>query len=183
MTIEELFASGAQHTVESLAARGEFGYRDVAAALERRFGAAGVSDPSAVANLIDQTHRAAAASEALQTQQGASTSEYGVNPSLVEQYQYTVIASLPAAPGSEEIISVPWTINSAVPLSYFEILDEASEQLNQGVDRSEVGSGNPRRAENADLLRRDLAIRRQVDDSYGGEAPFDIQVIASYKRS
>lgn len=178
MTLDELFAAGAHHTVESLFARGEFAYRDVAAALERRFGVAGVSDPSAVANLIDRVQSAVAASEQIPVIERPQPLGYGVNPALPESYQYAVIAGLPNPNNPAETISVPWTINSATPLSYADILAQAEQQLNEGFQRDDKYQD----ARYADLHRRDVALQRIASEQYGGEAPFDIQVIASYRR-
>src|SRR4051794_18247728 len=107
MTLEELFAAGAHHTVEALFARGDFAYRDIAAALQRRFGPAGVADTSAVSGLIQNVTNAAASAGQIATVERPSPLNYGINPALPSRYQYAVIASIPESPGSDQTISVP----------------------------------------------------------------------------
>jgi hypothetical protein len=178
VTLEELFAAGAHHTVESLFARGEFAYRDVAAALERRFGPAGVADPSAVAGLIQNVQNAISSAEMVPVIERPSPLNYGVNPAIPERFQYAVVASLPDPSNPNEVISVPWTINTDSPLTYEEILEQSEGELNEGFQRDD----KYQQAHYADLHRRDLALQRIARDEYGGEAPFDIQIIGSYRR-
>lgn len=179
MTLQELFAAGAHHTVEYVLGTEFGGVAEATAALTRRFGAVIAESQTAVEQLIQQVGYSLQASRDIPYQRFANPVNYGLNPALTEEYQYIVIGTLPNPLNPDQAVSVPWTINSPTPLNNQEILDRAERELNEGYVRPDSLMG----AQHADLLRRDIALRRLIEENYGGEAPIDIQIIGAYRRA
>ncbi|HEY7417221.1 MAG TPA: hypothetical protein VH593_18695, partial [Ktedonobacteraceae bacterium] len=149
------------------------------AALTRRFGSVIAESTEAVNQLIQQVSYSVTEARNIPFQRFPNPVNYGLNPSLTEEYQYIVVGTLPNPLNPDQNVSVPWTINSPTPLSNQQILEQAEKELNEGFVRPDRYMA----AEYADLHRRDLAFQRLVQDQYGGEAPIDIQIIGAYKRA
>lgn len=179
MTLAELFAAGAHHTVEYVLGTEFGGAAEATAALTRRFGPVIAESQTAVSELIHQVGLSVAEARNIPFQRFANPVNYGLNPALTEEYQYIVIGTLPNPLNPDQQVSVPWTINSPTPLNNQEILDRAEKELNEGYVRPDRYQD----AQYADLHRRDIAFQRLVEESYGGNAPVDIQVIGAYRRA
>jgi hypothetical protein len=177
-TLAELFAAGAQHTVEQQVRLGVASFRDVMSALTRRFGERIGTSATVVAELREQVIASITASENIPGLGQPFPQSYGINPAAPAPYQYTIIAKLPNPLVAGEEIEVPWTINSQTPLSYADILAEAEAELNAGYTRPDRYNS----AIYADLHRRDIAFRRTVQEQYGGNAPIDVEIIGAYRR-
>lgn len=177
-TVFRLFAEGAHHVVSSLVGFA----RDLLAssflALQRRFSWLGDRDLPAVATLVREVNRAVTAGEALGISSSSTPMSYGINPAIPDNYQYSVIAYLPNPAEPDRQTTIPWTINSQVPLSYLEVLEQAENELNQAFDRGDKYM----KAEYAELHRRDIAFQRIVQDEYGGHAPIDIVIRSIYRQ-
>lgn len=178
LSVEELFAAGAHHTVEYVLGTEFGGVSEAMAALTRRFGSVIQESAVSATELINQVNASLQAARNAPFQRFTNPTNYGINPALPEEYQYIVVGTLPNPLNPEQSVSVPWTINSPTPLEYQNVLERAEQELNAGYVRPDKYMA----AEYADLHRRDLALRRLVEEGYGGDAPIDIQIIGEYRR-
>src|SRR6266566_3886230 len=137
LTLSELFSAGAHHTVEYVLGTEFGGVAEATAALMRRFGPVIRESAVAVNELVSQVNLSLQAARNAPFQRLANPVNYGINPSLPEEYQYIVIGSLPNPLNPEQAISVPWTINSPTPLEYQDILKRAEKELNEGYVRQD----------------------------------------------
>lgn len=179
LTLEQLFELGGHHTIESEIERGNLSFSDSYNALVRRFGDQYTVPENVAAQLYQEVSNAANASRESQFGEEIGPLSYGRNPTLPQQYQYITIGSLPDPLDEDHPLSIPYTINSQVPLSQQAVIDQAVEELNNLPIRRDSLIG----AQYADLFRRDLAFERLVEKQYGREAPIDIQIIGSYRRN
>lgn len=173
-----LFAEGAHHVVSSLIQFGRSTVASIFLALRSRFSWLAETDLPAVSALVREVQNAMRAGEYLGIRTTPLPMSFGINPAIPDQYQYVVIGYLPNANEPDRQTTIPWTINSNLPLSYQEILDRAQEELNQAFDRGEKYMS----ASFADLHRRDIEWQRRVQDQYGGDAPIDIVIREIYRR-
>jgi hypothetical protein len=177
-TLIRLFQSGAHHVVGGL-----IGYaRNLLAAswlaLRRRFGWLTDTDLPAAAELVRRVQQAYDTASQFGRRQSPLPSTYSINPALPQRYQYTIIGYLPNPAEPDKTVSIPWTINSDLPMSYEDVLQRAEGELNEAFDREDKYMG----AEYADLHRRDILFQRIAEEQYGGHAPVDIVIREVYRR-
>lgn len=177
-TLIRLFQEGAHHVVGGLVGLS----RDLLAsswlALRRRFGWLTESDLPAAAELVRRVEQAFDVASQFGRRQSPLPSLYSVNPAIPDRYQYTIIGYLPNPNEPGKSVSIPWTINSNLPMSYEDILERAENELNEAFDRGDKYMG----AEYADLHRRDILFQRIADEDFGGHAPVDIVIREVYRR-
>lgn len=177
-TVQELFEQGAHHTIESLIGHTADLFLSSLEALQRRFPNLQDVDLSTIATLVRQVERAHAAGEQLGTTSTPLPMSYGINPAIPQNYQYVVIGYIENPIEPEHPVSVPWTINSELPMTYEDVLEQAEVELQQTHERPDSLMG----AQYADLHRRDVLFERINDERYGGKAPVDIIIKEIYRR-
>lgn len=177
-TLERLFREGAHHVVGGLLGYARDLFASAWLALRRRFGWLTEADLPAAAELVRRVQQANDIASQFGRRQTPLPSTYSINPTIPDRFQYTIIGYLPNDREPGRSVSIPWTINSDIPLSYEEILQRAEEELNATYNRADSLMG----AQYADLHRRDILFQRIVEDTFGGHAPIDIVIREVYRR-
>lgn len=178
-TIEDLFALRANRSIEALIEFGTFSFERAQEALIIRYGFSAAELRPVLGAFIGRVQDAMRAADLIAGGQTPLDVEWVTNPSLPEDYAYTVVASLYDPRNPEHPVEVPWTVYSPRPLTADQISTQAILELNDfsGSRDSLIGGGSP------DLRTRDRRFRELVRDEYGGQAEPVVSIAVAYKRT
>lgn len=182
LSISDLFARGAQRTIEYLltSQESEVSIAQAKAALERRFGSGEVST-RATLELYQSASQALLSARSFELGRPSAPENYGLNPQLRTPYSYTAIAELsdPLRPG--QTVSIPYTVYSDQPLTPQQIKDQTAAAVLEYTSQPERGDSNQQTA----MQRRDTRfMQERLTQQSLGENPaqnLDITIVSAYR--
>jgi hypothetical protein len=181
-TLAELFAAGAQHTVEGFLERFPGNVVGAVDAMRRRFGPDLTLPNTELAVFAGRVEDAMSAARRLNLGETVLEAEIPSMPGATAGYTYTVITRVPKPTGPDEepiVEDSAFTVTSPEPLRIEQIRARVDQMLEAWDPPRETSPGGPA----ADVIRRDVLIRSYVMD-WGGSVSglADTDVFAVYKR-
>lgn len=180
-TLAELYSAGGGRTIESVIRQSGFSLSAITTALEQRFGAELQLGSALIGQAAFSAREAIIEAERIARGTAGDPLELPRNPSLVNRYQYTVLAEAEdtsALGGLGTTVRLPVTVNSDSPLTWQQIQDRATSILERGLPalRSQYAAGNTGTS-------RDISRMQQlVTDTFGGQFVGSFKPLTAYQR-
>lgn len=180
-TLAELYLAGGGRTIESVIRQSGFSLSAITTALEQRFGSELQLGSALIGQAAFSAREAIIDAERIARGTSGDPSELPRNPSLVSQYQYTVLAEAEdtsALGGLGATVRLPVTVNSDSPLTWQQIQDRATSILERGIPSMRAESMPGATGTLRDITR----MQHLIVERLGGQFVGSFRPLTAYQR-